>query len=242
MHRVGVGEQQPGFAGAAARLARRRDFCPPSLAARVPRPARRSFGSLAASRSSTRGGAVGGLVVHHQDLADFRLRGQRSDRAFDGGFFVAHGENRGYGIAGVHRQATPGTPPIPASWYSRGIDGKRYYRLGANRMKEKVLGGAALLGAIAVLYFFAMPSYRQSEPSIAGRRAPDFALEMNGQPDAPVGFARQGRGAGLLGDVVPAVRRRGSVAQRACSSDRNRKAAWFWASARTMIPTPIRNS
>ena len=48
-------------------------------------------------------------------------------------------------------------------------------------MKEKVLGGAALLGACAVLYFFAMPSYRQSEPSIAGRKAPDFALEVNGR-------------------------------------------------------------
>jgi cytochrome c biogenesis protein CcmG/thiol:disulfide interchange protein DsbE len=48
-------------------------------------------------------------------------------------------------------------------------------------MKEKVLGGAALLGAVAVLYFFAMPSYRQSEPSVAGRKAPDFALEMNGR-------------------------------------------------------------
>ncbi len=48
-------------------------------------------------------------------------------------------------------------------------------------MKEKVLGGAALLGAMAVLYVFAMPSYRQSEPSVAGRKAPDFALEMNGR-------------------------------------------------------------
>jgi cytochrome c biogenesis protein CcmG/thiol:disulfide interchange protein DsbE len=48
-------------------------------------------------------------------------------------------------------------------------------------MKEKVLSSAALLGAVAVLYFFAMPSYRQSEPSIAGRKAPDFALEMGGR-------------------------------------------------------------
>ena len=48
-------------------------------------------------------------------------------------------------------------------------------------MKEKVLGSAALLGAVAILYFFAMPSYRQSEPSVAGRKAPDFALEMNGR-------------------------------------------------------------
>src|ERR1700722_7986893 len=48
-------------------------------------------------------------------------------------------------------------------------------------MKQKVLGGAALLGVVAVLYVFAMPSYRQSEPSIAGRTAPDFALEMGGR-------------------------------------------------------------
>jgi peroxiredoxin len=35
--------------------------------------------------------------------------------------------------------------------------------------------------AIAILAFFAMPSYRQGEPSIAGRTAPDFQLEMNGR-------------------------------------------------------------
>lgn len=49
-------------------------------------------------------------------------------------------------------------------------------------MKEKILGGLATVGALAVLYFFAMPSYRQGEPSIAGRTAPDFALELNGKP------------------------------------------------------------
>jgi peroxiredoxin len=60
-------------------------------------------------------------------------------------------------------------------------------------MKDKVLGGAALLGAVAVLYFFAAPSYRQSEPSVAGRTAPDFSLEMNG---------RQTRLSELRGKVV----------------------------------------
>jgi cytochrome c biogenesis protein CcmG, thiol:disulfide interchange protein DsbE len=48
-------------------------------------------------------------------------------------------------------------------------------------MKGKVLGGLGVAGAIAVLAFFAMPSYRQGEPSVAGRQAPDFALEMNGR-------------------------------------------------------------
>jgi cytochrome c biogenesis protein CcmG/thiol:disulfide interchange protein DsbE len=48
-------------------------------------------------------------------------------------------------------------------------------------MKEKLFGGLVTFAVLAVLYVFAMPSYRQGEPSIAGRRAPDFALEMNGR-------------------------------------------------------------
>ena len=51
----------------------------------------------------------------------------------------------------------------------------------ANSLKEKVLGGLGVAGAMAILVFFAMPSYRQGEPSIAGRTAPDFPLEMNGR-------------------------------------------------------------
>jgi len=49
-------------------------------------------------------------------------------------------------------------------------------------MKQKILGGLAMVGALAVLYVFAMPSYRQGEPSIAGRRAPEFTITTNGQP------------------------------------------------------------
>lgn len=48
-------------------------------------------------------------------------------------------------------------------------------------MKQKILGGLGLAGALAVLYVFAMPSYRQGEPSVAGRRAPDFALDSDGR-------------------------------------------------------------
>ncbi len=48
-------------------------------------------------------------------------------------------------------------------------------------MKGKVIGGLSLLGAVAVLYVFAMPTYRQGEPSMAGRVAPDFALELDGK-------------------------------------------------------------
>lgn len=48
-------------------------------------------------------------------------------------------------------------------------------------MKAKILSWAAVAAAFAVIYVFAMPSYRQGEPSVAGRHAPDFALEMNGR-------------------------------------------------------------
>ena len=49
-------------------------------------------------------------------------------------------------------------------------------------MKAKVTGWLAVIAAMAVLYVFSMPTYRHGEPSLAGRRAPDFALEMDGRP------------------------------------------------------------
>ena len=48
-------------------------------------------------------------------------------------------------------------------------------------MKQRLLGGLAMVGALAILYVFAMPSYRQGEPSVAGRRAPDFTLDSDGR-------------------------------------------------------------
>ena len=47
-------------------------------------------------------------------------------------------------------------------------------------MKHKILGPAALILAAAVLYVFATPTYRQGEPSLAGRRARDFDLQIKG--------------------------------------------------------------
>jgi peroxiredoxin len=47
-------------------------------------------------------------------------------------------------------------------------------------MKHKILGPIALILVGAVLYVFAAPSYRQGEPSLAGRRAQDFALQIPG--------------------------------------------------------------
>ncbi len=48
-------------------------------------------------------------------------------------------------------------------------------------MKQKILGALGLAGALAVLYVFAMPSYRQGEPSVAGRRASDFTVQADGR-------------------------------------------------------------
>jgi cytochrome c biogenesis protein CcmG, thiol:disulfide interchange protein DsbE len=47
-------------------------------------------------------------------------------------------------------------------------------------LKHKILGPIALIFVAAVLYVFAAPSYRQGEPSLAGRRAKDFDLQIPG--------------------------------------------------------------
>jgi len=48
-------------------------------------------------------------------------------------------------------------------------------------MKSKLLTLAMLLVAGAVIWVFAMPTYRQGEPSVAGEKAPDFALQLGGR-------------------------------------------------------------
>jgi peroxiredoxin len=47
-------------------------------------------------------------------------------------------------------------------------------------LKHKILGPIALIFAAAVLYVFAAPSYRQGEPSLAGRKARDFDMQITG--------------------------------------------------------------
>ncbi len=47
-------------------------------------------------------------------------------------------------------------------------------------MKHKILGPIALVFVAAVLYVFAAPSYRQGEPSLAGRKAQDFDMQITG--------------------------------------------------------------
>ena len=49
-------------------------------------------------------------------------------------------------------------------------------------MLKKLLSGLALGVAAALVLFFASPSYRQGEPSVAGSQAPDFAFELNRNP------------------------------------------------------------
>ena len=47
-------------------------------------------------------------------------------------------------------------------------------------MKHKILGPIALIFVAAVLYVFAAPTYRQGEPSLAGRKAKDFEIQIPG--------------------------------------------------------------
>ena len=48
-------------------------------------------------------------------------------------------------------------------------------------MTKKLISGIVLAAVIALLLWFASPSYRQGEPSVAGSTAPDFTFELNGQ-------------------------------------------------------------
>ena len=47
---------------------------------------------------------------------------------------------------------------------------------------RKLLAWGALAFAAAVLVFFAMPTYRQGEASVAGKTAPDFPMTFSGKP------------------------------------------------------------
>src|SRR6266850_363795 len=47
---------------------------------------------------------------------------------------------------------------------------------------RKIVNWGAVLAALGVLLLFAMPSYRQGEDSIAGKKAEDFSVELAGKP------------------------------------------------------------
>jgi len=55
-----------------------------------------------------------------------------------------------------------------------------YSRAGEKTLKHKILSPIALVFVAAVLYLFAAPSYRQGEPSLAGRKAQDFDMQITG--------------------------------------------------------------
>jgi cytochrome c biogenesis protein CcmG/thiol:disulfide interchange protein DsbE len=56
-----------------------------------------------------------------------------------------------------------------------------YYNGGGEKtLKHKILSPIALILVAGVLYVFAAPSYRQGEPSLAGRKAQDFDMQITG--------------------------------------------------------------
>lgn len=50
------------------------------------------------------------------------------------------------------------------------------------RIGRKLIVWTALAAACAIVVAFAMPSYRQGEASIAGKRAKNFTLDLSGKP------------------------------------------------------------
>jgi cytochrome c biogenesis protein CcmG, thiol:disulfide interchange protein DsbE len=55
-----------------------------------------------------------------------------------------------------------------------------YIGAGEKPLKHKILGPIGLILAAGVLLAFAFPSYRQGEPSLAGRKAADFDMQIPG--------------------------------------------------------------
>jgi cytochrome c biogenesis protein CcmG, thiol:disulfide interchange protein DsbE len=50
------------------------------------------------------------------------------------------------------------------------------------KIGPKILAWAGLAAFMGIIVIFAMPSYRHGEASVAGTRAEDFALQLNGKP------------------------------------------------------------
>src|SRR6202166_4829317 len=70
---------------------------------------------------------------------------------------------------------------VPGQIGSRETGLRMYYRgAGEKTLKHKILGPIALVFVAAVLYVFAAPSYRQGEPSLAGRKGQDFGMQIRG--------------------------------------------------------------
>jgi cytochrome c biogenesis protein CcmG, thiol:disulfide interchange protein DsbE len=55
-------------------------------------------------------------------------------------------------------------------------------RCGGQRLKNRILSGAVLLGVLLLVFVFASPSYRQGEAGVAGKAAPEFSFTLDGKP------------------------------------------------------------
>jgi len=53
--------------------------------------------------------------------------------------------------------------------------------MSTKNIRRRLANWAVMAFVAAVLYVFAMPSYRQGEPSIAGKKAEDFPLTIEGR-------------------------------------------------------------
>jgi len=52
-----------------------------------------------------------------------------------------------------------------------------------NTVFRKFMAWGSMLGAFAVIYFFTFPHYRQGEASVAGKRAENFAMDLDGKSE-----------------------------------------------------------
>src|SRR6266566_5730256 len=53
--------------------------------------------------------------------------------------------------------------------------------MSVNNILRRITGWAIMALAAAVFFVFAMPSYRQGEPSVTGKKAEDFLVSVGGR-------------------------------------------------------------
>jgi hypothetical protein len=67
------------------------------------------------------------------------------------------------------------------------------------RISPKIIAWGGLAAFLGIIVVFALPSYRHGEATVAGKRAEDFPLELDGKP---VHFSNL-RGARLVWKKLP---------------------------------------
>lgn len=92
------------------------------------------------------------------------------------------------GVDERHRECVTEKWPVTSGWRDKispgtkgGSETGRWRAMSTINVPRRLAAWATMAFAAAVLWVFTMPSYRQGEPSIAGKEAEDFAVNVGGK-------------------------------------------------------------